>query len=114
METKSFSENYQGQPLSEILGRLAGSSAALVRDEIALVKQQALEKIKDLRNAIIMMAAGLILAVGALWSFAAALILLLCLYMPPGCAAAAVGGLLLAAGAALAYVGLRQLKKPVP
>jgi hypothetical protein len=114
MEPKSSSESFQGQPLSEILGRLAGSSAALVRDEIALVKQQALEKIKDLRSAVIMMAAGCVLAVGALWCFAAAMILLLCLYMPPGCAAATIGAVLLAAAAALAYFGMRRLRKPVP
>ena len=107
-------EALKRESISELLGRLADSSAALVRDEIELVKQQGREKLKDLRNGIIMASIGLVFVLGACGSIFAAFAIWLSRIMPPGSAAATNALALAVIGGILLYLGIRQLKKPVP
>ena len=99
------------ESFGELLGQVATNSAALVRDEIALAKQEMSEKVTELRSGAVLIAVGAVVAlVGALALVAAAIIGLGHL-IGPGWSALVIGGLLTAGGAVAAMSGIGHLKR---
>lgn len=94
----------------ELLSRLAGNSAALVRDEIELAKQEMSEKVASLRSGFTILVVGAILAFLALMTLCAAAVIGLASFMGAGLAALIVGAALAVIGGAIAFIGLRQIK----
>jgi uncharacterized membrane protein YqjE len=110
---KSAAEAPDSKPLSksfgDLLSQLAHSSAALMRDEIELAKQELRERVRSLRLGLLMLAAGAALVLIAGGALAAALIMALSRFMAPPGAALVVGAILLLLGAASAFVGVKRL-----
>ena len=82
------------QSFGELLGQLANNSAALVRDEIELARQEVSEKIVALRLGMIIVAAGSLISLVAILTLTAAAVIALSTYVGPGYAALIVGAML--------------------
>ena len=63
------------ESFGDLLSRLATASAGLVRDEIALAKQEIREKIKSLRTGVVLSAIAALLGIIALVTLDAALVI---------------------------------------
>src|SRR5215210_7624015 len=86
------------ESFGELLGQLANDSAALVRDEIALAKQEMSEKISSFRSGVVTVAIGGVVALIGVLALIAAAIIGLAHYMDAGIAALIVGGVLALTG----------------
>jgi hypothetical protein len=105
------SQREREKSFRDLLSELASISAALVRDEIALAKQEIAERIDSLRPPLIAMATGSVLGVVALMALAGAAIGGLALVIGPALASLCIGvGLAIIAGVVF-LAGLRLLKK---
>lgn len=95
---------------TELLGQMVNQSSVLVKDEIALVKQEAREKLEDLKIGAAIIAVGAVLcffAIAALW---VAAIIALTAYMDPAIAALVMAVTLGVIGGVVVYFGIRELK----
>ncbi len=101
----------QRESFGELLGQLAGHSAALVRDEIELARQETREKLRSLSSGAITLGVGVALVWMALLTLCAALVVGLSAHMGPGLAALATGLGLAVIGGAIGFVGFHRLKK---
>lgn len=97
---------------SELLGRLANQSAAVIHDEIEFVVQGIREKLRAVRSGVLTVVAAAIICLAAFMCLCAALIIGLTAYMTPVMAALVTGGGLALIGGALAVIGYKQLKSP--
>ena len=98
------------ETIRELLRGLVDHSAALVRGEVALAKQEARESLAALRTGLLLTTAGALVAWLALLAFCAAAILGLARLMDPGLAALAVGVALALGAAAAVRIGLGRLR----
>jgi uncharacterized membrane protein YqjE len=103
--------NLSSESITELLGRVANDSATLVREEVALAKQELKERMEGLRNGAIMVAIGAVIVLLAFVALLAALIIWLTLYMDAAIAALITGGGLALIGAIIAFIGIMLLKK---
>jgi hypothetical protein len=101
----------QRESFGELLGELANNSAALVRDEIALAKQEMTEKVGGLRSGVITLAVGGVIGFVALFTLAAAAVIGLAHVMDAGLAALLVGLVLAIVGGSIAFIGIGRLKR---
>jgi Putative Actinobacterial Holin-X, holin superfamily III len=99
------------ESFGELLGQLANNSAALVRDEIALAKQEMSEKVSSFRSGVVTIAVGGIIALLGVLALIAAAIIGLAHYMDPGLAALLVGVAFAVIGGIIAFVGMGRLKR---
>src|SRR5262245_55197853 len=99
------------ESFGELLGELANNSAALVRDEIALAKQEMTEKVSVLRSGVATIAVGGLIGFVALLALTAAAIAGLAHIMDTGLAALLVGVVLAAVGGGIASAGISRLKR---
>ena len=99
------------ESFGELLGQLANNSAALVRDEIELARQEMSEKVTALRSGIVILAVGSIISLVAMLTLAAAAVIGLANYVGPGNSALIVGALLAVIGTAIALSGLTQIRR---
>lgn len=99
------------ESFGDLLSRLATASAALVRDEIELVKQEAHEKIKSIQTVAIMMAVAALFGVVALLALCAALVIGIGALIGAGWAALAVGAGAAIVSGAIAGVAIARFKK---
>ena len=98
------------ESLTELLGNLANQSASLVRDEVALAKQELSEKMLSFRSSVTLLSAGIVVGLLAAMALCAATIAALSLYLQVWVSALLVGGALaLVAGIVIAS-GISQLK----
>ena len=104
-------ETSSRESFGELLGQLSTNSAALVRNEIALARQEVSEKIAGLRSGIILVAVGSVLGLIAILTLTAAAVIGLSKYVGPGNAALIVGLMLAIISATTALVGLSQIKR---
>lgn len=105
-------ENPQGrESMGKLLSDLAAQSANLVRDEVALARQELREKLKSVESAAITIVAGAIIGLVALLSLSAAVILALAEYMRPWQSALIVGLGLAVTAAIIVTLGLSHLKR---
>jgi hypothetical protein len=95
----------------ELLGQLATNSAALVRDEIELARQEMSEKVIVLRSGIMTVAAGSLIGLVAILTLTAAAVIGLAKYVGAGNSALIIGGALAIIGGAIIVVGLGRIKR---
>ncbi|MBF0551771.1 MAG: phage holin family protein [Deltaproteobacteria bacterium] len=101
----------QRESLTDLLGQLANSSAAVVHDEIELVIQGIREKLRAVRSGVLTVVVGAVISFAAFMSLCAALIIGLSSYMAPVIAALVTGSALAIIGVVIVFVGYKQLKK---
>ena len=99
------------ESFGELLGQLANNSAALVRDEIELAKQEMSEKVGVLRSGVLVVAVGSIIGLVAILTLTAAAVIGLATLVGPGYAALIIGGTLGIIGGTTAVIGLGQIKR---
>lgn len=100
----------QRESLGELLSDLASHSANLVRDEVALARQELKDKLKTVQSATVVIAVGATLALTALLTFCAAIVLALSKYVQPWQSALIVGAVVGVAALATITAGIGQLK----
>lgn len=99
------------ESIGEMLTTLASNSAALVRDEILLAKQEVRERALEFRGGVMILVAGaVVLFIGGAILCAAA-VLALAIYVDPWLSALIIGGFLALVGGVTAYVGLGRLRR---
>ncbi|HWQ32112.1 MAG TPA: phage holin family protein [Blastocatellia bacterium] len=99
------------ESLGELVGELASQSAGLVRDELALARQELREKVRSVEAALIVLAAGAVLGLMAALSLCAAAIIALAEYVRPWQSALIIGVILgIAAGVSLA-IGIGRFRQ---
>jgi hypothetical protein len=97
--------------ISELLGELAQSSAALIRDELTLAKQEVREKVSAFRVGLVVVAIGAVIGLVALITLCAAVVMALAAYVGTWQAALIIGVILALTAGVTASVGLRRLKQ---
>jgi Putative Actinobacterial Holin-X, holin superfamily III len=95
--------------IGELLRDLANEVARLVRDEMALARSEASDKMHRSMTAIMSIVGGSLLGLAALVVLLDALRLGLSNYMPDWLAAVIVGGVVAVVGCILVYTGQRAL-----
>ena len=101
----------QHESLGELLGELASHSANLVRDEVALAKQELTEKLRTVQATILIVLLGAVTGMIAAASLCAAIILALAKYLEPWLSALLVGVVLSVAAATIIVSGLERLRR---
>ncbi|HSF22675.1 MAG TPA: phage holin family protein [Blastocatellia bacterium] len=104
-------ETLPRESFGQLLSQLATHSAALVRDEVALARQEMRESARSLRMGIVTLAIGALIGWIALATLAAAAVIGLANLMNPEYAALIVGGALAVFGGGVAMVGINRLKR---
>jgi uncharacterized membrane protein YqjE len=99
------------ESLGELLGDLATQSASLVRDEVALARQEVREKVKVIQSAAVIVAIGAVMGLVALLALCTAVILALTQYFEPWLAALIVGGVFTVAAMITLGIGIGQFKR---
>lgn len=99
------------ESFGELLSKLATNSAALVRDEIQLARQELGDKLSEFRSGILVLAVGAIIALVATLALTAAAIIGLAHYVGPGYSALIIGATLAIVGGVVASAGLVQVKR---
>lgn len=105
-ESRSERESFR-----DLLAQLANGSAALVRDEIDLVKQEIFEKIRSLRTGVISIVVGAVIGLLALMALCATVIIALSKPMGPAVAALVTGVALAVIAGMIVLAGLRMIKR---
>jgi hypothetical protein len=115
MERRPVPELQRAAPeresFGELIGDLANNSAALVRDEIELAKQEMSEKLSSFRAGVVTIAIGSVVLLVATLTLVAAAVIGLGYLVGPGWSALIIGGVLALVGGITAMVGLGQLKR---
>ena len=101
----------QRESFGELLGELANNSAALVRDEIELAKQEMREKANILRSGVVTTAVGALISFVALLTLTAAAVAGLARFMDTWLAALIVGVALALIGGSIALSGIARIKQ---
>jgi len=99
------------ESFGQLLGELANHSAALVRDEMALAKQELRESARSLRLGVTMLAIGALVGLIALAALSAAAVIGLSHFMDAGYAALIVGVVMAVLSGGVALSGINHLKK---
>lgn len=92
-----------------LFSELAAESAALVRDEITLVRHELHEKAQLAQGAIVLMLIGGLLSLLALMALGAAAILALAQFVGAWLAALIVGGVFLLIGGTIFFAGRKRI-----
>lgn len=101
----------QRESFGELLTQLANNSAALVRDELDLAKQEMREKAVSFKSGVVTIALGATVAYFGLLALVAAAIIGLAYYVGAGWSALIVGALLAIVGGITAMSGIGKLKR---
>ena len=101
----------QRESMGELLGQLANNSAALVRDEIDLAKQEMSEKLTRFRSGVIITGIGALIGLVAILTLCAAAVIGLGNYVGPGYSALIIGAALALIGGVIAFAGISKLKQ---
>ena len=104
-------QNLPRESFGELLGDLANNSAALVRDEIELARQEMAEKVTELRSGVTTAATGFVIGLVALVTLTAAAVIGLAQLVGAGYSALIIGAVLAIAGVITASTGLGQIKR---
>jgi drug/metabolite transporter (DMT)-like permease len=102
--------NMSRESIGELLGQLASNSAALVRDELTLARQEMSEKVNSYRSGAVTVVVGVVLSGIAILTLTAAAVIGLAHVMDAGYAALIVGGVLALVGGSIAMTGIKRLK----
>ena len=103
--------NMSRESIGELLGQLANNSAALVRDEIALARQEMGEKVNSFRSGVVTVAIGAAVGLVAVLTLTAAAVIGLAHVIDAGYAALIIGGVFAIVGGIMVFTGLNRLKQ---
>jgi uncharacterized membrane protein YqjE len=103
--------NLPRESFGELLGQLANNSAALVRDELELARQEMSEKATALRSGVVVLAVGSLVALVAILTLTAAAVIGLANYVGAGKSALIIGAVLATIGTVTAFAGLGQIRR---
>lgn len=109
MDRDQFEPNRES--FGDLLGQLANNSAALVRDEIALAKQEMGEKVETIRSGAFVTAVGAVIGLIGAMALVAAAIIGLGNLIGPGWSSLIIGLVLAVAGAVIAFTGIGRIKQ---
>jgi uncharacterized membrane protein YqjE len=98
------------ESIGELLGQLASTSAALIRDQIELAKEEMRENLAQLRSGLITLAVSAVFGLLALFTLCAAAVIGLGIFVGIGMSALTIGLGLALVGGILAWLGIRRLK----
>jgi cytochrome c biogenesis protein CcdA len=104
-------DDSQRQSFGDLLSQLANNSAALVRDEIALAKQEMTEKISSFKSGVIVAAIGAFIGVLAILTLLAAAVIGLGNLIGPGYSALVIGGVLAIIAGIITASGMGRIKQ---
>ena len=110
-EVERHTQDLPRESFGELLGELANNSAALVRDEIELARQEMAEKVGMLRSGVTISAIGLVISLIAVLTLTAAAVIGLAHFVGAGISALIIGATLAVAGVITAYVGNAQIRR---
>jgi F0F1-type ATP synthase assembly protein I len=99
------------ESLGELIGELASQSASLVRDEVALARQELQQKLKTIQSAASVIVVGAIIALIAGLALCAAVIIALAEYVGSWQSALIVGLVLGMAAGVIILVGVSRFKR---
>ena len=109
--TQTEREELRQEPLSALIAKLSRDVSLLVRQEVALAKQEAAGKLTTLKTEAVGLGLGVVLAHVGLLVLVAALVLGLAEMMKPWLAALLVATLLLTVGAILLARGKARISR---
>src|SRR5262245_51459489 len=109
--TEHQASNIPHESFGELLSELADTSAALIRDQIELAKEEVRENLAKLRSGLIALALSVLVGMLALATLCAAAVIGLGFLIGAGMAALVVGVGLAAIGGIIAAVGISRLKR---
>lgn len=101
----------QRESFGELISQLANNSAALVRDEIDLAKQEMREKVSRFRSAVVLIAAGAFVGLFAVMALVAAAIIGLGHLVGMGVSALIIGIALAVFASVPVFMGLGRLRR---
>jgi cytochrome c biogenesis protein CcdA len=104
-------DDSQRQSFGDLLGQLANNSAALVRDEIELAKQEMTEKVSSFKSGVIVVAVGAVIGLLAILTLLAAAVIGLGNLIGPGYSALVIGGVLAIIAGIITASGMGRLKQ---
>jgi uncharacterized membrane protein YqjE len=111
MSQREVEANEPGESFGELLSQLASTSAALIRDQIELVKEEMRENLARLRSGLVTLAVSAAIGLLALFTLCAAAVIGLGIFIGIATSALIIGfGLALVAGI-VASLGMRRLKR---
>ena len=99
------------ESFGELLSGLASTSAALIRDQIELAKEEMRENLARLRSGLVALVFSAVIGLLALATLCAAAVIGVGIFIGIGMAALAVGLGLAAVGGIIASVGISRLKR---
>lgn len=99
------------ESIGDLLKELAYQSAGLVRDEVALARQEISEKLKSFKSAVLLIAIGALLGLIAFLAATAAAIIALSEYVTLLQSALIVAGALALIASVICITGIRMLDK---
>ena len=103
----------QRESFTHLVGQLAQHSAAVVREEIALVIRRIRDTVTAGRRGVVLVATGAVISLAAFPALCAAVIIGLTAYTAPAMAALVTGVALAVLGGGMAAIGHQQVKKAV-
>jgi uncharacterized membrane protein YqjE len=110
MSQREVEANEPRESFGELLSQLASTSAALIRDQIELVKEEMRENLARLRSGLVTLAVSAAIGLLALFTLCAAAVIGLGIFIGIATSALIIGfGLALVAGI-VASLGMRRLK----
>lgn len=101
----------QRESITELLGQLGSNSAALIRDELALAKQEMSEKLSAFQSGLIVITIGAGMGLVALSTLCSAAVIALAAYVGAWQSALTIGAVLALVAGLTASVGLQRLKR---
>lgn len=99
------------ESITDLLGKITADSAALVREEVQLAKQEVRERFQALTAGAVTAAIGAVLGSVAFLTLWSALLVWLCFFWPAHAVMAVAGATLGLVGATVIFIGLRLLQK---
>lgn len=99
------------ESLGELITELAGQSANLVRDEVALARSELQQKLKTVQSASLVVGIGAVTALIATLALCAAVIIALAQYVGAWQSALIVGLILGLAGGVILLIGVNMLRR---
>jgi Putative Actinobacterial Holin-X, holin superfamily III len=102
------------ESVTEVLEDVTAQTVRLVRDEMAVVRQEMVDNAARARGGMMLLSSGGALVAYGTGAVVAGTIAALSRRLPPWAAALAVGGGLISAGGAVAAAGRRELRQSFP
>ena len=111
MDQRELETSEPRESFGELLSQLASTSAALIRDQIELAKEEMRENLARLRSGLVTLAVSMVLGLLALFTLCAAAVIGLGILIGMGLSALVIGLGLALVGGIVASSGIGRLKR---